>query len=166
VEEITNKDGNKIMVSKETGKIVEWTSEDNYKFRLGETRTALLHWLESNPDGWYNDLVLGCLFLTVVYSPYSNMQAIIPKSQYNNIILAVKDNAAESLADLSVSRPKSRLSWGISVPDDEEHVVYVWLDALTNYLTATGYPWEDTEASSKMSAWPADYHIVGKDIIK
>lgn len=145
VEQVIANDGSKAMVAKETGKRVEWTSEDNYKFRLGKTKDALLQWLENNPD------------------------AIIPKPQYNSILQSIKTNALESLADLSISRPRSRLSWGISVPDDPEHVVYVWLDALTNYLTVTGYPWNDRRDEvykTSKNAWPADCHVVGKDIIK
>jgi methionyl-tRNA synthetase len=74
------------------------------------------------------------------------------------------------LQDLSISRIGSRIKWGIPVPSDDGHTIYVWLDALTNYLTAAGFPW-DGEASAAMSvppssAWPADYHIIGKDIIR
>jgi len=66
-----------------------------------------------------------------------------------------------SLSDLSISRPRSRLEWGIQVPDDPSHTIYVWLDALTNYLTATGYP-----EPILPKFWPADVHVVGKDIIR
>lgn len=70
---------------------------------------------------------------------------------------------SKPLADLSVSRPTSRVSWGIPVPDDPDHTMYVWVDALTNYLTVTGYPWQDGVANR---AWPADIHVVGKDILR
>ncbi len=74
------------------------------------------------------------------------------------------------LQDLSISRIGSRIKWGIPVPSDDGHTIYVWLDALTNYLTAAGFPW-DGEPSAAMSvppssAWPADYHVIGKDIIR
>ncbi|KAJ3027685.1 UNVERIFIED_CONTAM: methionyl-tRNA synthetase [Siphonaria sp. JEL0065] len=144
VETSTNpKTGVERTVSKETGKVVEWTVEENYKFRLGMVRSRLVDWLEANPD------------------------AIIPKTQYNNILSTLKANPSETdgLTDISVSRPHSRLQWGIPVPDDPSHVVYVWLDALTNYLTVAGYPWPNTQ-SQESSAWPAQWHIVGKDIIK
>ena len=65
----------------------------------------------------------------------------------------------DSLEDLSISRPKSRVKWGVSVPGDPGQTIYVWVDALINYLTVLGYP-ESTEG------WPADIHVVGKDIIK
>lgn len=70
------------------------------------------------------------------------------------------------LADLSISRPRSRLTWGIPVPNDSEHTIYVWLDALVNYITATGYPWKDGQTTMKKNGWPADIHIVGKDIVR
>ncbi|KAJ3015861.1 Methionine--tRNA ligase, mitochondrial [Thoreauomyces humboldtii] len=73
--------------------------------------------------------------------------------------------STEPLGDLSVSRLRSRLQWGISVPDDPDHVIYVWLDALANYLTVLGYPW-DHSAPDLRNAWPAHWHIVGKDILK
>lgn len=69
----------------------------------------------------------------------------------------------EPLADLSVSRPRARLRWGIEVPGDPEHTIYVWVDALTNYLTVLGYPFEGT---GEAEGWPADVHVVGKDIIR
>lgn len=67
------------------------------------------------------------------------------------------------LRDLSVSRIREKIPWGIPVPTDPTHVIYVWLDALTNYLTVTGFPDDDKDWQT---LWPADYHIVGKDIIK
>lgn len=65
-----------------------------------------------------------------------------------------------ALPDLSVSRPTSRLEWGIPVPDDAGHTIYVWLDALTCYLSAIGYPHQG------QVIWPADLHVIGKDILK
>jgi len=65
----------------------------------------------------------------------------------------------ETAEDLSISRPKSRVKWGVPVPGDEEQTIYVWVDALINYLTVLGYPETDR-------GWPADIHVVGKDIIK
>lgn len=74
------------------------------------------------------------------------------------------------LVDLSISRPRSRLNWGISVPGDDEQTIYVWLDALINYLTVTGYPWNNTigvgDEEKTVNAWPADIHVIGKDILR
>lgn len=72
------------------------------------------------------------------------------------------------LADLSISRLRSRLDWGIPVPNDPSHTIYVWLDALTNYITVNGYPWitNDTQNNKIINAWPADVHVVGKDIVR
>jgi methionyl-tRNA synthetase len=68
------------------------------------------------------------------------------------------------MRDLSISRPRNRLKWGIPVPGDEEHTIYVWLEALVNYLTAVGYPWKD--GNGENMGWPTDVHVVGKDITR
>lgn len=69
-----------------------------------------------------------------------------------------------SLEDLSVSRPSFRVKWAIPVPGDPEQSIYVWVDALINYITVLGYP--NWEVKGKRVGWPADVHVVGKDIIK
>jgi methionyl-tRNA synthetase len=89
---------------------------------------------------------------------YSLNLALI-SSQRADIMHQLKSH---DLADLSISRPTSRLSWGIPVPGDSNQIMYVWLDALSNYLTATGYPWPEKEPA----LWPANVHVIGKDIIK
>ncbi|KAI9202586.1 tRNA synthetases class I (M)-domain-containing protein [Polychytrium aggregatum] len=139
VEEATDAHGKKKMISKESGKDVEWTREENYKFRLSEFREKLIAWMKQDPS------------------------VIVPSSQYN-IIMSILESK-DGLPDLSVSRLRSKLQWGISVPNDPDHVVYVWLDALTNYLTVAGYPWAST-ASTDDRMWPPTVHVVGKDIIK
>ena len=106
--------------------------EPSYFFRLSQWQEPLLKLYEDNPD------------------------FVGPDSRRNEIISFVR----QGLRDLSVSRTTFR--WGVAVPDDPEHVVYVWLDALTNYLTALGYP--DTESSSYKRYWPAHLHVMGKDI--
>lgn len=70
------------------------------------------------------------------------------------------------MRDLSISRPRKRLQWGIPVPNDSDHTMYVWLEALVNYLTAMGYPWPSDDPHSGGKGWPTDVHVVGKDIIK
>lgn len=70
------------------------------------------------------------------------------------------------LNDLSISRPTSRLSWGIRVPGDPEHTIYVWIDALVNYMTVAGYPWQGCEEFTEGQVWPPDLQVVGKDIIR
>ncbi|SGY73202.1 BQ5605_C005g03273 [Microbotryum silenes-dioicae] len=74
-------------------------------------------------------------------------------------------HSLKDLQDLSISRPSSRLTWGIPVPDDADHTIYVWIDALVNYMTVTGYPWTPAGANMNL-AWPPDRMIVGKDIIR
>lgn len=69
------------------------------------------------------------------------------------------------LPDLSISRPSSRLSWGIPVPTDSSQTIYVWLDALASYLSGIGYPWKN-KATISQKGWPADLQIIGKDILK
>lgn len=71
---------------------------------------------------------------------------------------------SSGLSDLSISRPVQRLSWGIRVPGDETQTIYVWLDALVNYLTYAGYPF--TPGKEFQSIWPANVHVVGKDILR
>ncbi|ORE14200.1 hypothetical protein BCV71DRAFT_245934 [Rhizopus microsporus] len=137
VEEVTDeKTGEKIMVSKESGQRVEWTSEENYKFKLSAFEKDLLKWIDDNP------------------------KAIVPQNRKNEVLSWIR----AGLADLSVSRLRARLNWGIQVPNDPEHTIYVWLDALTNYLTATGYPWKKDTALK--DAFPPDVQVVGKDIVR
>ncbi len=123
-----------IRYSRETGAEVEWVKEESYFFKLSAYQDKLLSLYENNPN------------------------FIMPKSRYNEVVSFVKSG----LRDLSVSR--TGLKWGIPVPESEKHVMYVWLDALTNYLTALGYPDEDGKNFQKF--WPADLHVVGKDIIR
>src|SRR6266404_5039773 len=117
-----------------TGADVEWLEEDNYFFRLSAWQDRLLAWYEANPE------------------------AIAPRSRRNEVISFVKSG----LRDLSISR--TSFSWGIPVPGDPKHVIYVWLDALINYITALGYP--ETSDGEFATFWPADLHMVGKDILR
>lgn len=135
-EVVDEKTGEKVMVAIESGQRVEWTSEENYKFKLSAFGDRLLKWIDDNPT------------------------AIVPNNRKNEVISWVK----AGLSDLSVSRPRARLNWGIQVPNDTNHTIYVWLDALTNYLTATGYPW--TKGSENKDAFPPDVQVVGKDIVR
>jgi len=128
--------GRKIMVSVETGKEVEWTSERNYHFRLSAFKERLLDFYKSNPE------------------------FIVPKTRMDEIVQQV----SAGLEDLSVSRPVERLQWGIRVPTDSSQTMYVWLDALLNYATAAGYPFTPGQESS--GGWPADVQVVGKDIVR
>ena len=117
-----------------TNAAVEWVAEPSYFFRLSAWRERLLTFYQENPD------------------------FIAPKSRRNEVISFVK----QDLRDLSVSR--TSFKWGIPVPNNQDHVMYVWLDALTNYLTAAGYP--DTKSDAFTSFWPANVHVVGKDILR
>ncbi|GAN11483.1 methionyl-tRNA synthetase [Mucor ambiguus] len=135
-EAVDEKTGEKIMVAIESGQRVEWTSEENYKFKLSAFGDRLLQWINENPN------------------------AIVPNNRKNEVISWIN----QGLADLSVSRLRSRLDWGIQVPNDPEHTIYVWLDALTNYLTATGYPWSKDAPLKEF--FPPDVQVVGKDIVR
>ncbi|XP_056106277.1 methionine--tRNA ligase, mitochondrial [Rhinichthys klamathensis goyatoka] len=128
----TDSEGRQIKVSTESGHKVEWMKEDNYMFRLSDFRTKLLHWLRLNPS-------------------------IIQPVKFHHLVLQWLE---DDIPDLSVSRQKSRLQWGISVPGDPEQIIYVWLDALVNYLTVVGYPQNHSQW------WTAVHHVVGKDILK
>ena len=116
-----------------TGAPVEWVREPNYLFRLSAWQDRLLAHYEANPD------------------------FIGPAAKRNEVLSFVRGG----LTDLSVSRTSFR--WGVPVPDDPDHVMYVWLDALTNYITALGYP---DASDPRWSYWPADLHMVGKDILR
>ncbi|KAI9490352.1 tRNA synthetases class I (M)-domain-containing protein [Zychaea mexicana] len=141
-EAIDEKTSEKVMVAIESGQRVEWTEEENYKFKLSAFQEPLLKWINDNPT------------------------AIVPGNRRNEVTSWIK----AGLSDLSVSRLRSRLDWGIPVPSDPGHTIYVWLDALANYLTANGYPWPNKENSVSDSqvanVWPADVHVVGKDIVR
>ncbi|XP_048001718.1 methionine--tRNA ligase, mitochondrial [Leguminivora glycinivorella] len=130
--------GRKVKVSVESGHEVEWTEEPNYMFRLSAFREHLQRWLKT--DG------------VITPSKFQKqLQELLEKETY--------------FPDISVSRPASRVHWAIRVPGDEDQSIYVWLDALVNYLTVTGYPDEDAMRVLGR-AWPADVHVVGKDILK
>jgi methionyl-tRNA synthetase len=92
----------------------------------------------------------------------NNEGAIFPNAHLSHMIDTLSSTPLE---DLSISRPRSRLSWGIPVPSDPEHTVYVWFDALTVYLAGVGYPWLQRE-KSLAGLWPPDLQIIGKDILR
>ena len=111
----------------------EWIEETNYFFRLSAYQDRLLALYESQPD------------------------FIGPDSRRNEVMSFVRGG----LKDLSISR--TTFDWGVKVPHDPEHVMYVWVDALTNYITGVGFP---DESDANWRYWPADLHIIGKDIIR
>ena len=115
------------------GTPVEWVEEKTYFFRLSAYQDRLLALYESQPN------------------------FIGPDARRNEVVSFVK----RGLKDLSISR--STFDWGVKVPDDPEHVMYVWVDALTNYITGVGFP---DEKDPNWHYWPADVHIIGKDIIR
>jgi methionyl-tRNA synthetase len=117
-----------------TGAEVEWVEEPSYFFKLSAFGDKLLKHYDEHPD------------------------FIGPETRRNEVRSFVKGG----LKDLSVSR--TTFKWGIPVPGDEKHIMYVWLDALTNYLSAVGYP--DTNAEEYKKFWPANLHMVGKDIVR
>ncbi|KAL2870877.1 methionine--tRNA ligase MSM1 [Aspergillus lucknowensis] len=126
--------GRKRMVSIETGKEVEWSSETNYHFRLSAFQDRLLELYKTG-------------FIT-------------PEHYAGDVVKSV----SSGLSDLSISRPVQRLTWGIPVPGDSSQTIYVWLDALVNYLTGAGYPFPPGGGSHL--GWPVDVHVVGKDIVR
>ena len=117
-----------------SGAEVEWVEEPSYFFKLSEWGDRLLAYYDAHPD------------------------FILPEGRRNEVVSFVKGG----LNDLSVSR--TTFKWGVPVPGDEDHIMYVWLDALTNYITAAGYP--DTDSADFQKFWPADLHMVGKDILR
>ena len=117
-----------------SGSKVEWVEESSYFFKLSEWGDKLLDFYNKNPE------------------------FVKPNSRFNEVVSFVE----QGLKDLSISR--TSFDWGIKVPGNENHVIYVWIDALTNYLTALGYP--DVNSERYLNYWPANYHIVGKDILR
>ncbi len=121
-----------------SGKLLVRYSEENWFFRLGKWVGKLLEHIEANPG------------------------FILPESRRNEVV----SKLAQGVDDLCVSRNKARLPWGIPMPNDPEHVVYVWIDALSNYYTALGLPEiGDEHDSAHAKYWPCDVHLIGKDIL-
>ena len=121
-------------VSKTSGSQVEWVEEDSYFFKLSAWTNKLLEHYKRNKD------------------------FILPESRKNEVISFVE----KGLKDLSISR--TSFSWGIPVPKNDKHIIYVWLDALTNYISALNFP--NTNDEKFKNFWPADVHIIGKDILR
>jgi methionyl-tRNA synthetase len=117
-----------------SGAEVEWVEEPSYFFRLSEWQDRLLAYYAAHPD------------------------FIAPESRRNEVLSFVSGG----LHDLSISR--TSFKWGVPVPDEPAHIMYVWFDALINYITAAGFP--DTESEFYRRFWPADLHMVGKDILR
>ena len=121
-------------ISTTTGSIVEWVEEESYFFKLSAWEKKLINYYDENQE------------------------FILPSSRRKEVINFVK----KGLKDLSVSR--TSFSWGIRVPNNNKHIIYVWLDALTNYISALNYP--NTEDPLYKKYWPASVHIIGKDILR
>ena len=121
-------------ISKSSGSLVEWVEEESYFFKLSAFQKRLLDHYKENKN------------------------FILPESRRNEVVSFVE----KGLKDLSISR--TSFSWGIPVPDNKTHVIYVWLDALTNYLSALNFP--NINDQKFKSFWPADVHIIGKDILR
>ncbi len=121
------------------GRPVEKIQEENYFFLMSKYQGRLIRYIEENP-----------LFIQ-------------PETRRNEVLGFLNNNV---LGDLCITRPKSRLSWGVPLPFDNEFVTYVWFDALLNYFSATRYLAPDTNRSAPEDFWwPADHHLVGKDIL-
>ena len=121
-------------VSKLSGSLVEWVEEESYFFKLSSWTNKLLEHYKNNKE------------------------FILPVSRKNEVVSFVE----KGLKDLSISR--TSFTWGIPVPNNNKHVIYVWLDALTNYISALNFP--DTNDEKFKKFWPADVHIIGKDILR
>ncbi len=124
----------KTRISTKTGTPVEWVEEESYFFKLSAYQDKLLDLYKRVPD------------------------FVLPRERLNEVASFVEGG----LKDLSVSR--TTFDWGIRVPGDDRHIMYVWVDALTNYITAVGYP--DTQNEKFKRYWPAALHVIGKDIVR
>jgi len=122
----------------ESGTAVEWITEKNWFFKMSKYADRLRAWIDEHPD------------------------FIRPESRRNEVLGYLR----KEVGDLCISRPKSRMAWGIEFPFDPEYVVYVWFDALLNYITARGYHPDPAHRAADFSeSWPADLQLVGKDIL-
>lgn len=120
-------------------KAVEQVQEENYFFKLSKYSAEIEQRIKGNE------------------------LRIVPESRKNEILSLLK----EGLTDISVSRPKDKVHWGIPVPGDESQLIYVWIDALTNYVSGVGYGSETEKGTERYETyWPADVHLIGKDILR
>ncbi len=119
----------------DTGGEVQKIEEENYFFKLSRYQDWLIEYIQKHPD------------------------FILPVMRANEVLGFLK----QPLQDLCITRPKERLSWGIEYPGSKDHVIYVWFDALVNYISGIGY---GQESARFKSLWPADVHVVGKDILR
>ena len=133
-EDETQLNEQKVRVASKTGTPVEWVEEESYFFRLSAYQQKLLDLYARVPD------------------------FVLPKERLNEVASFVRGG----LQDLSISR--TTFDWGVRVPGSDKHIMYVWVDALTNYITAVGYP--DTDSEKFRKYWPADLHVIGKDIVR
>ncbi len=133
-EDETQVNEHKVRIATKTGTPVEWVEEESYFFKLSAYADKLLDLYKRVPD------------------------FVLPRERLNEVASFV----AGGLKDLSVSR--TTFDWGIKVPGNDKHIMYVWVDALTNYITAIGYP--DTQNEKFKRYWPAALHVIGKDIVR
>jgi methionyl-tRNA synthetase len=133
-EDETHVNESRTRVASKTGTPVEWVEEDSYFFKLSAYQQKLLDLYQRVPD------------------------FVLPRERLNEVASFVRGG----LQDLSISR--TTFDWGVPVPGDPRHVMYVWVDALTNYLTAVDYP--DVDGAKFRRYWPCDLHVIGKDIVR
>ncbi len=133
-EDETHLNEHKVRIATKTGTPVEWVEEESYFFRLSAYQQKLIDLYENDPT------------------------FVLPKERLNEVASFVRGG----LQDLSISR--TTFDWGIRVPGNDKHIMYVWVDALTNYITAAGFP--DTDSEKFKRWWPADLHVIGKDIVR
>ena len=133
-EDETHLNEHKVRINSKTGTPVEWVEEESYFFRLSAYQQKLLDLYERVPD------------------------FVLPRERLNEVASFVRGG----LQDLSISR--TTFDWGVRVPGNDKHIMYVWVDALTNYITAAGFP--DTDSVKFKRYWPADLHVIGKDIVR
>jgi methionyl-tRNA synthetase len=130
----THVNEHKVRLATKTGTPVEWVEEESYFFRLSAYQQKLLDLYANVPD------------------------FVLPKERFNEVASFVRGR----LQDLSISR--TTFDWGVKVPGNPKHIMYVWVDALTNYITGVGYPDVDSDKFNRY--WPASLHVIGKDIVR
>jgi methionyl-tRNA synthetase len=133
-EDETQLNEHKVRIATKTGTPVEWVEEESYFFKLSAYQDKLLDLYARVPD------------------------FVLPRERLNEVASFVRGG----LQDLSISR--TTFDWGVRVPGNDKHIMYVWVDALTNYITAAGFP--DDKSDKFRRYWPADLHVIGKDIVR
>lgn len=145
--------------------------EENWKFRLTAYKDRLRDWLSKPECTFFPSFLPVFCTRTSRRREYTAIRQMLKRfiAIWPNVYRQTLLRQLDTIEDLSVSRPRSRVQWGVPVPGDDEQTMYVWVDALVNYLTVLGYPSlanTNTSPTPTPEGWPCDVQVIGKDIVK